>query len=337
MEVSMNRKSNKSHVIYRVVALFAMFCTITGLFGNQALAAKVTTAKDIKIGQYITFGTYDKEPILWRVIDIDKEGNPLLYAENILTYKAFDDQLWVANTAKNYGNNYWASSDLRAWLNGVGDEIAYDASGAPKSGTTKDGWNAYEEEQGFLTEFTNEERDAIVLTKHKQLIDEVNSTSSSVVNKDAKLHRYESAMKDCLTNYEEARYLVTEEKVFLLDIKEFYTLIYQAGFPVVKEPTKNAKEKNEAKNKLSFSPYWLRTPRASYAEESADPKYGGISAKPDGASVRVVYGKDYILAKDAYDGSVGVIPALYLDKDCILSEGKGSITSPYRTKGLNEK
>ena len=309
----MNSKSNKSHVIYRVVALFAMFCIITGLFGNQALAAKVTTAKDIKIGQYI------------KLIDIDKEGNPLLYAENILTYKAFDDQLWVANTAKNYGNNYWASSDLRAWLNGVGDEIAYDASGAPKSGTTKDGWNAYEEEQGFLTEFTNEERDAIVLTKHKQLIDEVNSTSSSVVNKDAKLHRYESAMKDCLTNYEEARYLVTEEKVFLLDIKEFYTLIYQAGFPVVKEPTKNAKEKNEAKNKLSFSPYWLRTPRASYAEESADPKYGGISAKPDGASVRVVY------------GSVGVIPALYLDKDCILSEGKGSITSPYRTKGLNEK
>lgn len=332
----MVRKSNKSHVIYRVIALFAMLCMITGMFGNQVSAAKVTTGEDIKIGEYITFGTYGKESILWRVIDVDKEGNPLLYAENILTYKAFDDQLWVANTAKNYGNNYWATSDLRAWLNGVGDEIAYDASGAPKSGTTKDGWNAYEGEQGFLTEFTKQELNAIVLTQHKQLIDEVNSTSSSVVNKDAKLHRYESSMKACLTNYEDARYLITEEKVFLLDINEFYTLIYQAGFPVVKEPTEYAKEQNEAKNKLIFSPYWLRTPRASYAEETADPKYGGLSAKPDGASVRVVYGKDYILAKDAYDGSVGVIPALYLNKECILSEGKGSITSPYRTMGMKE-
>lgn len=332
MEVYMNRKSNKLHVINRVIALLAMLCIVTGLFGNQVSAAKVTIAKELKIGQYVTFGTYNKEPILWRVIDLDKGGNPLLYAENILTYKAFDDQLWVANTAKNYGNNYWASSDLRAWLNGVGDEIAYDASGAPKSGTTKDGWNAYDEEQGFLTEFTKEEQDAIVLMKHKQLIDEVNSTASSVENKDAKLHRYESNIKDCLTNYEVARYLITEEKVFLLDIKEFYTLVYQAGFPVIKEPTKSAKEKNEAKSTLAFSPYWLRTPRASYAEETADPKYGGVSAKPDGASVRVVYGKDYILAKDAYDGSVGVIPALYLDKDYVLSQGNGTVTSPYHNQ-----
>lgn len=326
-------KSCRKQVLSRVIAMF-LFCVIaTGIFGSQANAAKVKTAEDLKVGQLIYFGSYQKEPILWRVISIDEKGNPLLYAEHILTYKAFDDQLWVANTTKNYGNNYWASSDLRAWLNGVGDEIAYDASGAPKKGTTKDGFNAYEKEAGFLTEFTKEEQNAILGTKHKQLVDEVNSTADSIVNKEAKLHRYESEMNQCLTNYEEARYLLTEEKVFLLDIKEFHDYVYQAGFSVLKEPTKKAQEANEAKSKLSFSPYWLRTPRASYAEDSADPKYGGLSAKPDGASVRVIYGNQYILAKDAYDGSVGVVPALYLDKECLITKGKGTTSSPYVTEG----
>lgn len=317
------------------MAIFVLIGVLFGMRGISVYAAQKEdkTVEDIKIGQYIRFGSYDNYPILWRVIDFDEAGNPLLYAEYILTYKAFDDQLWVANTAKNYGNNYWAASDLRAWLNGAESDIKYDASGAPTSGTTKDGYNAYDNELGFLTEFTEKEVDAIVLTKHKQIIDEVNSTAPAVVNPEAKLHKYESELEKCLTNYEEAKYLITEEKVFLLDIYEFYTFVYKAGFPVVKEPTRAAIRRNQHISNISFSPFWLRTPRASYAEETADEKYKGSSAKPDGASVRVVYGEDYILAKDAYDGTVGVVPALYLKKECIITGGNGSNKAPYRILG----
>jgi hypothetical protein len=33
---------------------------------------------------------YYNEPILWRVINIDKDGDPLLFSEHILCLKAFD-------------------------------------------------------------------------------------------------------------------------------------------------------------------------------------------------------------------------------------------------------
>ena len=52
-------------------------------------------------------------PILWRVIDFDEDGDPLLYSERILTLKAFDaggdyhpddGSDWNRYTL---GSNYW--------------------------------------------------------------------------------------------------------------------------------------------------------------------------------------------------------------------------------------
>src|SRR5690606_34292540 len=43
-----------------------------------------------KKGDIIEFGNYNNEPILWQVVHIDENGNPLLFSKRILTIKAFD-------------------------------------------------------------------------------------------------------------------------------------------------------------------------------------------------------------------------------------------------------
>ncbi|MCT4509700.1 MAG: DUF6273 domain-containing protein [Tepidibacter sp.] len=46
--------------------------------------------KAINIGDYILFGTYNEEPIIWRIINKDDDGDLLLWSEYIISYKAFD-------------------------------------------------------------------------------------------------------------------------------------------------------------------------------------------------------------------------------------------------------
>jgi hypothetical protein len=55
----------------------------------MSVASAQTKAK-VKIGTYIKFGKYNGQPILWRVIHNDENGNPVLFADRILSIKAFD-------------------------------------------------------------------------------------------------------------------------------------------------------------------------------------------------------------------------------------------------------
>ncbi len=312
-----------------LAALLAVVClsSCSSGTGNQKTAAKLAD------GDYIFFGSYQGQPILWQVIGRDDFGNPLLYSDKILTYKSFDNIFWMANTNRNNGNNYWLSSDLRTWLNSPAEYVKYDKDGAPTSGSVLHGHNGYAGEAGFLSGFTLSEQKAVFTARNHQIIDEENQNADTVENPGAPLHQYHSSTENCTTNYNEARFLYTNDKVFLLDIFEFYTLVYSKGLAVEKQPTEQAAESAQHPRKGGFESYWLRTPRCSYADPEADPKYNGISAKPDGASVRTVFGSNMVLAQDASDGSVGVVPALYLKHSTLINGGTGDIRSPYTTDG----
>lgn len=301
--------------------------------GSEREGQPAGLAGDMEQGSFITFGTYQGEPVLWRVIGSNVFGDPLLYSEYIIDYMAFDNAFWMANTDKNYGNNYWAASDLRTWLNSQTEYVKYDKDGGPTAGTVKDGWNSYDGEPGFLSGFTGEEISAIFSSRNRQLMDEVNQTGDAVENPEAPLHRYEGEIESCLANYEEAKYLYSTEKVFLLDIREFYELVYKGGYPVEKQPTPYAERTAEHERDGGFESYWLRSPRVSSGSPEDDPKYNGASAKPDGASVRTVYSPELVLAADAYDGTVGVVPALYLKHSTRLTGGQGTPEDPYVTDG----
>lgn len=310
-------------------ALFAALC----LAGCSSGADNRKTADKLTEGDYILFGSYQGEPILWQVIGRDDFGNSLLYADKILTYKAFDNVFWLANTDRNNGNNYWLSSDLRTWLNSPAEYVKYDKDGAPTSGSVLHGYNSYADEAGFLSNFTQTEQKAVFTARNRQIIDEVNQNADIVENADAPMHQYDCNTDSCTTNYADARYLYTNDKVFLLDIAEFHNLVYAKGLAVEKQPTEQAAAAAQHPRKGGFESYWLRTPRCSYADPDTDPKYNGISAKPDGASVRTVFGSDLVLAQDAMDGSVGVVPALYLKHSTVLTGGTGDAGSPYTTDG----
>ncbi|MDE7476400.1 MAG: hypothetical protein K2M91_00370 [Lachnospiraceae bacterium] len=141
-----------------------------------------------ELGDSVLFGTYLGEPIEWRVINVEENGEVVLLAKYILTMKAFngadsgtfnyddaDNSYWSINgtdadsdlalQAYVRGNSCWAVSDLRTWLNSDRENVTYDGIG-PVMGAMSERKNGYVTEPGFLTGFTAQEREAIVPTEN---------------------------------------------------------------------------------------------------------------------------------------------------------------------------
>lgn len=139
-------------------------------------------------GDTVTFGTYLGEPITWRVIQAGEKDEAVLISEDILTFKAFsaaesgrynrDDEqndYWSMGETKAdqnlelqayvRGNSRWDNSDIRTWLNSDQENVVYDGIG-PVESAMSEAKNGYIEEPGFLTGFTEQEKDAIVPTQH---------------------------------------------------------------------------------------------------------------------------------------------------------------------------
>jgi len=108
---------------------------------NTAPFSSVVTIED---GDYVLFGRYLGEPILWRVIPADGE-NPLLFSEYVLCFKAFTA---CANPFE--GSSDWQGSTLRQWLNSAREAVPY-ASDPPLSANLYEGRNGYADEPGFLS------------------------------------------------------------------------------------------------------------------------------------------------------------------------------------------
>lgn len=67
----------------------------------------------LRKGDYIRFGVYRGEPLLWQVIQFDRDGRPLLIADEVICFKAFD----VPTDAAVYGSSDWDDCSLKRWLN----------------------------------------------------------------------------------------------------------------------------------------------------------------------------------------------------------------------------
>ena len=140
------------------------------------------------LGDSVLFGTYLGEPVEWRVIRAEENGEVVLIAENILTMKAFNaadsgsfnyddsgNSYWsISETEADRnlelqalvrGNSRWADSDLRTWLNSDRENVIYDGTG-PVAAAMAACKNGYANEPGFLNGFTEQEREAIVPTEH---------------------------------------------------------------------------------------------------------------------------------------------------------------------------
>lgn len=138
-------------MIKRILSLWLTICIMASLI--VALPITASAEKSIKIGDYLILGEYYDEPILWRCVDIDKNG-PLMLSDKILCIKPFDVEGNGGSHDKNSqreikGSSDWEDSNIRSWLNSDKKytKIQWLCGNAP------DKCKLYYGEDGFLSDF----------------------------------------------------------------------------------------------------------------------------------------------------------------------------------------
>lgn len=211
-------------------------------------------------GDRVEFGTYLGEPIAWRVLQTQKNGETLLISENVLTFKAYNaadsgrynrddagNDYWSLHETEAdrdlelqayvRGNSCWAESDIRTWLNSDEEHVIYDGLG-PAVVAMSEMKNGYADEPGFLTGFTQQEKAAILPTK--------NVTNSNALGKEP---------------------IESTDLVWLLS-KDELVWLKEANVNVYAKPTDKALEQDETSWYTIFSLdfgvdaylWWLREP-----------------------------------------------------------------------------
>ncbi len=266
----------------------------------------------MNIGDYIKIGSYYKEPIVWRVID-KTDDKLLVFAEHILTYKAFDskEQNNFSDDSDriHYGSNRWKDSNIRDWLNSDDEQVKYQSCPPQKEGVWG-GFNAYHDEPGFLSGFTNFEKSFIKPIEISSTIPELDRT-----NQDSSIegHEFECAYPDiAFRNYNESLRETSLDRVFLPSIKEIKELVLEREWEWAKLPTLGAILEDDSQKNYTW--YWTRT--VTHA---------------DSHGVRNVSSDGYLDCRSAYRSTLGVAPIMSLSTAIIHAlVGDGSSQKPYR-------
>lgn len=272
-------------------------------------------APTLAVGDYVQFGSYYGAPITWRVINKDGSGNPLLFAEDILTMKAFD-------AAGNYhthidrqtkGSNYYPDSNIRQWLNSSGNSITW-TQNPPNAANVIDGINPYHTEKGFLADgnFTSAERTMIKPYAFKVHLSEMDSS-----RKDGGTETYYRTGLDWDWNFSTAYYKNVTDNVFLPTLEMIKDYVYARSWNLSAKRTSQAFS-NET-SYLSFI-------------SAADPYPYYLSSAGGYLSVNALDIFDN--HKPASSGfpymAAGIRPATQLDATKLaFTGGSGTVGSPY--------
>lgn len=108
-------------VFVSLTVICAVFSeNVSALLANIMLKEKVSVYSTsdkaetavLKKNDYIYFGKFNGENILWKVISVDENGNPLLFSERAICFMPFN-----AGKTVTAGSSDWKSSTVRQWLN----------------------------------------------------------------------------------------------------------------------------------------------------------------------------------------------------------------------------
>ena len=248
---------------------------------------------------------YNGKPIVFKVMEHGHAGDPTgstaLVTNNIITLKCFDAKESSNSNSdrQQYGNNRYAHSNLRQWLNS--DKTSWytaqhSADAAPTNANVYNNYNEYDAEAGFLTNFSDEFRNALLTTTKRVAKNTVTDGGS----------------------YEDV-----EDKIFLLSNTEvglanennivegsIYSL-FNTSSNRIAYPTAEAVSKSEYTNSNLASSkawyWWLRTPRASHS-----------------CNARGVNTDGTLGGSNAYYGTNGVRPACCIPSSIYVSDEAGS-------------
>lgn len=181
-----NPEKKKAFSLKKIIAFGAIGIVIVALI-LSILIFKLNTPSisEYNLGETVVFGSYNDEPIEWRVLKISDDGKEaILISSDIISMKAYDaaeggnfnslddEDYWSKDTPADYdydlqiqvrGNNDWSTSNIRTWLNSESEVVTYEDQ-APLSHAMSEGYNGYHNEAGFLNGFTDEELNALVET-----------------------------------------------------------------------------------------------------------------------------------------------------------------------------
>lgn len=321
----------------------------------MGMAVPAKAAMSIQIGEYVQMGSYCGKPILWRCVDIDENG-PLMLSDKILCLKAFDAKgnnivgSHIRDVGrKSSGANYWGDSNLRSWLNSDASagNVNWLCGNPPDNGHVEYG-NAYDQEAGFLSNFTQSERNAMKTVSQKSLLSwpEIDKgmatigTAPHTSDYNSNLHMLEGKpVFSIVKNYDAAYAEYVTDTVFLLDVKQIYAVDdnYEilGGGTLTGKPTKECVENSECENKSIRNGlhtengwfYWLRSPDSGFHGQVRNVNNYVYLMSPDG----FYYGYNAAAA-----GEVGVRPAFYLNSSVAsIQSGKGTEENPYTVTGSN--
>lgn len=262
----------------------------------------VKTLSQLPVGAKIKDANtkYNGATITWLVGGRNHYGanQTALVSEKIISLKAFD-AIETRNTdsnRKNYGNNRYSQSNIRQWLNSSTTSwysAQHSADAPPNNANVYSNYNEYDAEPGFLTNFSENMRNALVpttLTVAKNTVTD-GGGSETVSDKVFLLSNTEVG----LTNENS----IAEGKLMSL---------FSTAANRIAKPTATAVSKSEYKDTTNLLDskawyYWLRTPSASY---SSDARYVNLNGSLSGSS--------------ACGGYNGVRPAINITSTIAVSD-----------------
>jgi hypothetical protein len=148
-----------------------------------------------QIGEYINFGSYLNETIVWECVEVDA-GQAVFISKYVLCRKAFDaaeggTAIYIgapppANSdykisSQILGSNIWANSNIREWLNSK--SVTVNFSTHPPIASAVIDSDIYVNERGFLNSFSDIEINQIIPTEHDNVKDYVYLLSVDEINK----------------------------------------------------------------------------------------------------------------------------------------------------------
>ena len=268
---------------------------------------------NLNLNAKVKFGKYQGSQIVWRIANKNHPGYPsnsiTLVSDVILCEKAFDAKEPSNSNSdrKSYGNNRYRYSNIRQWLNKSGHPwyaAQHSADAPPNSSGVST--NPYDTEQGFLTEFTDDELNAILDTSLQVVIPDVDGGGIETVT----------------------------DKIFLLSGTEVGLGDESSGKPEGSQlPIFTDDASRIAQFNGSNDYWWLRTPNAGYAISVRNVyfdgslyyyyAYNGLSGVRPALNL-----KSDILVSDSpdYDGAYTIIWAtlhrITLDKPITINAGE---------------
>lgn len=209
--------------------------------------------------------TYNGKPIIFQIMEHGHSGDPsgstALITEKIITLKSFD-AIEASNSDSNrkqYGNNRWLYSNLRLWLNsdataGKWYTAQHSADAAPTNANVWSNYNEYDQEAGFLSNFSANMK-AALLTNTKRVAKNTVTDGGGYEDTTQKIF--------LLSNTEVG--LANENSIAEGSIYALFNTASNRQCKPTAEAVSNSEYTNSSLSANNNWYWWLRTPCASYS------------------------------------------------------------------------